>query len=141
MDKELLRRSFNTFLKLYFDTSKKMYEEMDLKELTGKQFRFLRAIEAKKKVTASYLAEHFNLSKPTVSEMIHKFEEKGLIMRERSSDDQRVVFIKLTEHGKILASTNKLESMRMIDKMQKVLTEEEQKTLKQLFDKIGMIEA
>lgn len=139
MKSEQLRLSFNKFLKLYYDSSKKMYEEMDLKELTGKQFHYLRTIERNKAVTMSFLAEKLELSKPTVTEFIRQFEAKGLVKRTRCHEDQRVVFIKLTEQGKLLASTNKLESERMIKLIQNALTKEEQTMLKQLFDKIGMM--
>jgi len=139
MESEQLRLSFNKFLKLYYDSSKKMYEEMDLKELTGKQFHYLRTIERNKAVTMSFLAEKLELSKPTVTEFIRQFEAKGLVKRSRCHEDQRVVFIKLTEQGKLLASTNKLESERMVKLIQTALSKEEQTMLKQLFDKIGMM--
>ena len=139
MDKEALRIAFNGFLKLYFDSCKELYHLMNLQELTGKQFRYLRAIDQEKEVPMSFLAERFNLSKPTVTEIIKKFEDNQLIQRKRSDHDARVVLITLTEQGKLLANTNQLESAYMVDKLINILNESELYDLKRLFVKIGTV--
>ncbi len=137
MEKETLRASFNKFLKLYLDSCKELYERMNLQELTGKQFRYLRAIEKEKEVPMAFLAERFNLAKPTVTEIIRKFEDNDLIQRKRSESDARVVLISLTEQGKTLANTNQLESAYMVEKLMSKLNDIELNDLKRLFDKIG----
>ena len=139
MDKERVRESFNAFLKMYFDSCKEVYEELDLKELKEGQFKYLRAIEKAGSMTMSELAEAFDLSKPTVSEIVRKFEATGVITRERSSDDNRVFNITLTKRGELLARTNRLESDRAIDKINARLDESEVNQLLKLFDKIGQV--
>lgn len=51
----------------------------------------------------SYLAQEFNMTKPTVSDAIKSLEEKGLVWKEASVIDSRTYTISLTEKGTILA--------------------------------------
>ncbi len=140
MDKEFVRKSFNKFLKMYFNSCKEIYQELDYGELlTGRQFAYLRMIDKHQEVTMSELADLFNLSKPTVTEMIRKFEDANLIQKRRCQSDGRVVYISLTEQGKLLANTNLLESQRAVEKLFLRLSEEEIVLLTQIFDKVGEV--
>jgi len=139
MQREDFRYAFNAFLKLYFDSCKEVYEELDLKGLKERHFKYLKEIDRRQSVTMSEFAEAFELSKPTVTEMMQRFEETGVITRKRCDEDGRVVNITLTDRGKLLAKTNRLESDRAIDKIYARLKEEEITLLKRLFDKIGKV--
>ncbi len=139
MDKETMRAGFNRFLKMYFDSCKEVYEELNIKDVKEGRFKYLREIDKHGSLTMSELAESFNLSKPTVTEMVKKFEKAHLIMRHRCDDDGRVVNIKLTDRGQLLAKTNLLESDRALEKMYARLTKEELETLIDLFNKIGQV--
>ncbi|XMB85515.1 MarR family transcriptional regulator [Mycoplasmatota bacterium WC44] len=136
MEKELLRQSFNKFLRLYFDSCKEVYEEIGLNEITNRQFYYLNQIHKNTDVTSSKLAEICKLSKPTITEIIGKFIELKLAFKEQSVNDKRVSYIKLTERGKILATSNEIESTRVTEKIMNKLDEEELGSLKDLFDKI-----
>jgi len=139
MDKETMRTSFNAFLKMYFNSCREVYQELDLKELTDRQFKYLRAIEKNTSMTMSELADTFDLSKPTITEVVRRFEESGLIMKKRCSSDGRVTNITLTKRGKLLAKTNVLESDKALEKIYNRLDDAELNLLKKLFDKIGQV--
>lgn len=139
MDKETMRTSFNAFLKMYFNSCREVYESLDLKELTDRQFKYLRAIEKHGSMTMSELAENFELSKPTITEVVRRFEESGLIQKKRCQKDGRVTNIVLTERGKLLAKTNVLESDKALEKIYARLDASELGLLKKLFDKIGQV--
>lgn len=139
MDQERVRQSFNAFLKMYFNSCREVYEELDYKELTGKQFSYLREIDKAGRITMGDLANSFDLSKPTITEMMRKFEEIGFIERTKSQDDGRIYYISLTPKGKLLANTNELESKRAVEKIFARLSPEEIQQLTQLFDKIGKV--
>jgi DNA-binding MarR family transcriptional regulator len=51
----------------------------------------------------SYLAQEFNMTKPTVSDAIKSLEEKGLISKETTESDSRSYTIHLTDKGSNLA--------------------------------------
>ncbi len=139
MEKERIRQSFNAFLKVYFDSCREVYEELDFKGLTDRQFKYLREIDRRGSATMSEIAETFNLSKPTITEMVRRFEETDLIEKKRCESDGRVYNIRLTERGKLLAKTNILESDRALAKIFDRLDDEELRLLMKLFDKIGQV--
>ena len=49
--------------------------------------------------TVTDLAERLQLAQSTVTELVRRAEEVGLIAREQSSDDGRVAFLRLTAEG------------------------------------------
>lgn len=54
------------------------------------------------KMTVNELRETLIDDSPNVSRILNKMVEKGLVQKERQSDDQRVVHISLTEKGRRL---------------------------------------
>lgn len=137
MDKEVVRKAFNRFLKMYFNSSKEVYEEINFKEITGKQFKYLKLIREHEHATFSELAKLFKISKPTLTETINRFLKAELVKKTRCKEDQRVYYISLTEKGEILAMTNELESKKAVSKIFERLSDEEIETAVKLFNKMG----
>jgi DNA-binding MarR family transcriptional regulator len=137
MEKEQLRLSLNKFLKMYFDACKEVYSEINFDRITKIQFKYLKAIKSMEEPTLTRLSERFNISKPSMNEVITKFEKSGLIVKEKSQLDKRITFLRLTEVGYTLSTTNMLESQRATKKIMDTLSEEEVNYLKTIFDKFG----
>ena len=140
MNKEEIRISLNRFLKMYFDACKEVYSEINFDRITRIQFKYLKAIKREQPTTLTELSELFNISKPTINEVITKFEKSGLIQKEKNEVDKRITYISLTDIGETLATTNMLESQRATEKMMEALNEEEIKLLTKMFDKFGVDE-
>lgn len=140
MEKEELRISFNKFLKMYFDSCREVYEEINASRITGRQFRYLREIHKRKEATLTELADCFQISKPSMNEVINKFESTKIIKKRKSKTDKRVSYISLTEIGITLASSNELESKRAVKKILEKLNDEEILNMKNSFDKFGVDE-
>ena len=140
MNEEDLRISLNKFLKMYFDSCKEVYDEINASRITGRQFRYLREIYKRKEVTLTELAEHFQISKPSMNEVINKFENTKIINKKRSETDKRVSYISLTSIGVTLATSNELESKRAVEKILEKLNEKEILEIKNSFDKFGVDE-
>lgn len=140
MSEEATRKSFNIFLKMYFDSCKEVYEEMNFKELSGRQFKYLKEILKNEKISPSAFAKVFNLSKPTVTEIINKFLDAKLVIKEDCVDDKRKYYIKLTKLGEIYARTNELESKKAVEKLYEKLSEEEIQILSRIFNKFEVKE-
>jgi DNA-binding MarR family transcriptional regulator len=49
--------------------------------------------------TVTELAERLQLAQSTVTELVSRAEDSGLVERERSSEDGRVAHLRLTEEG------------------------------------------
>jgi DNA-binding MarR family transcriptional regulator len=71
------------------------------------------------KSTVTELAERLQLAQSTVTELVRRAEEVGLLQRERSPDDGRVAFLRLTPEGERRLersfTTNEAERQALLD--------------------------
>jgi DNA-binding MarR family transcriptional regulator len=72
--------------------------------VTSPQLATLREILAGKNVSPVALAAALHLSQPTVTGVLGRLEQRGLIRRERSSTDRRSVLAVATDQGRELAA-------------------------------------
>ena len=72
-------------------------------DLTPQRYLFLLAIKGapdrSERLSLSEIADRLELSPNTVSELCARCEDAGLLARERSSDDGRVVYLRVTPEG------------------------------------------
>jgi DNA-binding MarR family transcriptional regulator len=73
-------------------------------ELTAQQYNILRLLLASfpRPVPTLSLVSRLISRAPDVTRMLDRLETRGLISRERSSEDRRTIFIAITEKGKRL---------------------------------------
>ncbi|HSU79011.1 MAG TPA: MarR family transcriptional regulator [Candidatus Angelobacter sp.] len=69
------------------------------KKITRLQWTLLRHVGRTEHCTMGSLAEHFNVSMSTVSQMIDRLENWGYVKRGSSVRDARVKIVSLTEKG------------------------------------------
>lgn len=67
--------------------------------LTVPQIVLMRAIAANPGATAGFLTAQVSLSQATVSTILDRLEERGLVTRQRNARDKRVVNVALTDAG------------------------------------------
>lgn len=72
--------------------------------LTGPQLWTIKVVAEFSSIRVSDLARRMYLHPATVVGIIDRLEAKGFVSRVRSSDDRRVVWVKLTKHGEELIS-------------------------------------
>src|SRR5205814_9572970 len=69
--------------------------------------------------TVTELAERLQLAQSTVTELVRRAEEVGLLERERSPDDGRIAFLRLTPEGERRLerafTTNEAERQALLD--------------------------
>ena len=68
--------------------------------LTAPQLLLMQGIEKEGSPSLSTLARHLVVSQATVTRIMDRLERAGLVQRERSSTDKRVVNVTLTEAGR-----------------------------------------
>ncbi|MEH6649511.1 MAG: MarR family transcriptional regulator [Motiliproteus sp.] len=106
--------------------------------LTIPQVMVLRAIETLGDVTVKRISDDVSLSQATVTTILNRLQDRGLVERVRSQVDKRVVNARLTEIGRSTLSTSppllheqfidRFESMdewektQMLSTMQRVAT-------------------
>ncbi len=84
-------------------------------QLSVPQFWALHFINESGGLTVNELAQTLNRSKSTTSGLLQRLEKNGLVKRERSTTDQRVVHISLTKKGHKFIdefNTNRLQGIR-----------------------------
>lgn len=82
------------------------FAERTLKEfdLSRAQLGILHFLDCatKDKMTVNELRETLIDDSPNVSRLLNKMVDKGLVQKERQTDDQRIVYVSLTEKGRQL---------------------------------------
>ncbi|EPF70692.1 homoprotocatechuate degradation operon regulator HpaR [Acinetobacter rudis] len=78
--------------------------------LTEQQWRILRALAQYKELDSTTLAERACILKPSLTGIINRLLDIGLILRRRSDKDQRFCFISLSQTGEQIFS-NVVERM------------------------------
>jgi DNA-binding MarR family transcriptional regulator len=112
-------------LMLKNECSCSIFSECGLSDMTVKQIGYLKAIDEQGDVTFSRLAEITNNSKPTITEMVNKFVRMECVYREPCRDDGRILYIRLTDKGKLIAEAEEAALRRVIKRMIDSLDEHE----------------
>ncbi len=107
---------------------------LDALDLTYTQYITMLALWEYEDITVSALGEKLYLDSGTLTPLLKKLEQKGLITRTRSKEDERIVIAGLTEQGTEL----KGKAVHVPEEIGKCvpLNMEEALQLKKLLDKI-----
>lgn len=81
------------------EMTKKYKPLLDKLEVTYPQYLVLLLLWEQDTLTVKKLGELLALDSGTLTPMLKRMEQNGLIVRKRSSEDERSVMIKLTEKG------------------------------------------
>ncbi len=106
-------------------------------ELTGPQLTVLKLLEQLGDLSLSGLSERIRAQNSTVTGIIDRMEREGLVVRERSQEDRRVVFIRLTPKGRELAKDIPVEPMEIFRSALESLSAEEMRTLLRIMTKLA----
>ena len=100
----------------------------------GGQGSILTILSEKESMSQKELQDILRIQPGSLSEILTKLEQKGMITREKDEEDKRKSVISLTEAGKaaVHEQTPRMDEKEMFD----VLSEEEQTELKRLLKKL-----
>lgn len=97
-----LRASIADLINALYKTTS---EEAARYDLTVTQFNLLRAcLESGDECTATELAEVLPIDASRISRVVTALVDKGLLQRQRRTDDRRIVMLRLSEEGRELIS-------------------------------------
>jgi DNA-binding MarR family transcriptional regulator len=82
-------------------------------DLTGPQLTVVKMLETVGDLSLSDLSDRIRAQNSTVTGIIDRMEREGLVVRARSTEDKRVVHIKLTEKGGRIAREIPVEPMEI----------------------------
>jgi DNA-binding MarR family transcriptional regulator len=98
---------------LYTESRRLTKELARRAELTGPQLTVVKLLETVGDLSLSDLSERIRAQNSTVTGIIDRMEREGLVVRARSMEDKRVVFIRLTEKGERIAREIPIEPMEI----------------------------
>ena len=133
---EHLFEALDRLVRIRNECSCSIFSECGLSDMTVKQIAYLKVIDEEGDVTFSRLAEITKNSKPTITEMINKCARMECVYREQCPDDGRILYIRLTEKGKMIAQAEQASLRRMIERMMNSLDEHEQELLVEILKKV-----
>jgi len=104
--------------------------------LTEQQWRIIRTLAQYEELDSATLADKACILKPSLTGIINRLLETGLIMRRRSESDQRVVFISLSDNGKQIFSQMSVRMEARYKHIQDVFGEEKLDQLLELLKEV-----
>jgi DNA-binding MarR family transcriptional regulator len=85
--------------------------------ITYPQYLVLLVLWERDDVSVQYIGEKLILNTNTVTPLLKRMENMGLIVRQKAKDDERKVIISLTEKGRLLKKSATLIPGKLIEKI------------------------
>lgn len=104
--------------------------------LTGPQLTVIKMLEQLGDLSLSSLSERIRAQNSTVTGIIDRMEREGLVRRERSTSDRRVVLIRLSEKGARLAQKIEVEPMEIFRSALSALSRDDVRDLLRILTKL-----
>jgi DNA-binding MarR family transcriptional regulator len=124
-------------LYLYTESRRLTKEVARQVELTGPQLTVLKLLEGVGDLSLSALSERIRAQNSTVTGIVDRMEREGLVVRSRSTEDKRVVRIRLTEKGERIAREIPVEPMEIFRTALAGLTATEARDLLRVLTKLA----
>ena len=124
-------------LYLYTESRRITKELAKRADLTGPQLTVVKLLEAFGDLSLSELSDKIRAQNSTVTGIIDRMERENLVTRERSKEDRRVVYIKLTPKGRELAREIPVEPMEVFKSALETLSQQEMKDLLRIMTKVA----
>lgn len=103
MDIGAFNKQMRTYLrKINLKTVQQMNRCIRPLGITPSQMMILFSLDRQGTMNISELEEHAELPKSNVSAICGRLEESGLVTRHRDSNDQRIVYVTLTDDARVL---------------------------------------
>jgi DNA-binding MarR family transcriptional regulator len=134
--KRAFDRIVETLIFLYTESRRLTKGEARKHDLTGPQLTVIKLLAGIGDLSLTELSESMQTKNSTVTGIIDRMENAGLVRRVRSETDRRVVLIHLTPQGAKLARAIPIEPMQAFRRALEALTPREQKTLLKILSKL-----
>jgi MarR family transcriptional regulator, organic hydroperoxide resistance regulator len=105
--------------------------------LTGSQLLVLKMLEPVGQLSLSDLSERIRAKNSTVTGIIDRMERDSIVLRRRSDEDRRVVYIALTAKGKKLALAAKIDPMHLFRALLEDLSPRDAAELERIMTKLA----
>ncbi len=113
----------------------KAFADRGISTLSLVQFRYFELIARTPGITPGELSRVMKVSKPTVANVLAGFAQKGLIRREKSGEDGRVLHVRLAAGALEIAEYRRSMYRLMADRIRRALSREECAALERIMEK------
>ena len=141
-DERLMRRLFRTtaFARRNFLSKENNGDEKQLPHFKKGFSNILEKLVRENGISQQQIADRIGIRPQSASEAICAMEERGLIRREVSEEDKRVMLIYLTEEGREYHEKSSQELKEHAKEFFSVLSEEEKQTLFSILAKLNRMD-
>ena len=122
---------------LYTESRRITKELAKRADLTGPQLTVIKLLEQVGDLSLSELSDKIRAQNSTVTGIIDRMEREDLVVRERSTEDRRVVKIRLTPKGLELARDVPVEPMVIFRSALEALSKEDMQDLLKILLKVS----
>ena len=109
-------------------------------DLTEQQWRVLRVVQETAGIDPTEIADQACLLLPSLTRILQKLDEKGLISRERDKVDRRRQIIRITAAGEKIIEANIAASIAIVDRTREKMGEARYEALLDLLNDLDEIE-
>ncbi|GGN90761.1 MarR family winged helix-turn-helix transcriptional regulator [Saccharibacillus kuerlensis] len=136
--KQLIDRFLGSWIAIEREFGALVRSQMQ-EDMTSDQYYLLQTIIQRGPCTSSELAEAFKVVKSSITAIVTRLVDRGLIERTRSEQDRREVYLTLTERGRDMAVQAEQRITESFAKYLEHFEEKEVETVLAAFDKLAML--
>lgn len=136
-EKEDVDRIVEAIVYLYTESRRATKEVARQHGLTGPQVTAIKLLEGFGDLSLSALSQRMSARNSTITGLVDRMEQAGLVERTRSTEDRRVVLIRLTERGRELAASIPVTSMQIFAAALQSLSAQERRQLRGILRKLS----
>lgn len=130
-------RILETIVYLYTESRRVTKQLARQHGLTGPQVTALKMLEAFGELSLSELSAHMSAKNSTITGIVDRMERDGLVVRERSAQDRRVVNIRPTAEGQRIAAAVPVTAMAIFASALRSLSERDRDELRRILSKVA----
>ena len=137
MEKQCTNQPFLVLMQTSKAIQERIREEMNKNKLGITEFSVLEVLYLKGRQTIHQIGKSILISSGSMTYVIDKLEQKGLLSRSPCPDDRRVIFVTLTDDGIDLMKKVMPKHQEMINNMFGSLTDDDAQTMVNLLKKVN----
>jgi DNA-binding MarR family transcriptional regulator len=135
--RERIYEAVRKFNSLGQECNLEISDKLGMSELQINQLHYLKVIDTTINMSFGKFAELLEVTKPSVTEIVNKLMQLGVVEKTQCTRDKRIYYIKLTEKGRNIARLPFLAEQRVVDIIVNALDDEEIDSFIRIINKLG----
>ncbi len=142
MTEKEIQKLIESYLRLTHEVWKRgeilIRRELD-EQITNDQHYLMRYIHRRGKCTTTELAHAFAVQKSAITAIVNRLVEKNLLERIRGEKDRRVIYLTLTDEGKVLFNKAEANIYQLVESILTRFDRQEIEQFMNTFEKLAKI--